>query len=121
MVFLKKRDTVSRRRLAVIASIITAVALLLLFLQKDSTPFHVGSAVEDVWSHIHTDAVSVGFSGKILPINKRIRWTADTTNIQSEARFSWGKKPFAIQKTNYSYSNGTITGADSDWVIFWPF
>ena len=115
------RLKVSRRRLGVIISIIAAVALLVLFLQKDSTPFHVGSPVEEVWTLIHTDAVSEGFSAKIVPINKRIRWIADTTNIQSEARFTFRNKPFAIQKTNYSYSNGTITGADSDWVILWPF
>ena len=115
------RLTRPRRRLAVIVSIIIAGALLVLFLQKDSTPFQVGSPVEEVWTHIHTDAVSEGYSAKIVPINKRIRWMADTTNIQSEARFMWRNKPFAIQKTNYSYSNGTITGADSDWVILWPF
>lgn len=115
------RLTKSRPRLAIIVSIIAAVGLLVLFLRWQSPPFHIGSAVEDVWSYIHTDAVPDGFSRKILPINKHTRWTADTTTIQSETRFSWGKKSLVIQKTVYAYSNGTITGVDSDWKIQWPF
>ena len=112
----------SRRRLVVIASILFASAgLLVLFVQWQSTPFQVGSAVDDVWSYIHTDAVSDGFSGKVLPINKRTRWTADTTTIQSETSFTWRKKPFATQKTVYSYSNGAVTDADSNWEMHWPF
>jgi hypothetical protein len=111
----------SRRRLAVIASIITAVVLLVLFMQWQSTPFHVGAAVDDVWTYIHTDGVSDGFSGKFVPINKRIRWMADATTIQSETSFTWGNSPFAIQKTVYSYTNGAITGADSNWKMQWPF
>jgi hypothetical protein len=77
--------------------------------------------VNDVWTYIHTNAVRGGLAAKILPINKRTRWIADTTTIQSETRFMWHKTPFAIQKTAYSYTNGTIIGADSDWEMRWPF
>ena len=111
----------SRRRLGVIVSIITAVGFLLLFLRWQSTPFAVGSKVDDVWDHIHTDAVSDGFSGSIVPVNKRIRWIANATSIRSETRFSWRNTAFATQKTIYSCTNGTITGANSDWELHWPF
>lgn len=102
-------------------SIITALMLLVLFLRSTSPPFHVGSGVNDVWSYIHTDAVSEGFSGKILPLNKRTRWATDITTIQSETLFSWGKRPLVVQKTVYPYTNGIITGVNSNWEIKWAF
>ena len=104
-----------------IVSIIIALGSLLLFVQLPSTPFDVGTPVNDVWSYIHTNAVSDGFAAKILPVNKRTRWMADITTIQSETRFSWHQKPFAIQKTVYAYTNGTVTGANTNWEIKWPF
>jgi hypothetical protein len=111
----------SPRRLAVLLSIITVAGLLALFLQWESPPIHVGSRVDDVWTYIHTNAVSDGLAGRILPINKSTRWIADATTIHSETRFNWHKRPFATQKTVYSYTNGAVTGADSDWQMQWPF
>ena len=111
----------SRRRLGVTASIITTIGLLVLFAQRQSTPFHVGSPVDEIWNYIHTDAVSDGFSGRIVPVNKSTRWMADITTVQAETSFTWRKKPFAIRTTVYSYRNGTVTDVKSHWKLQWPF
>jgi hypothetical protein len=111
----------SRRSLAMIVSLIILAGLAVFVAQKQSTPFHTGSAVDDIWNYIHMDAVSDRFSGRILSIHKSTRWTADLTTIKSETSFTWNKKSFAVHTTKYSYANGFVTHLDSGWKIEWPF
>lgn len=110
----------SPRRWAVI-SIIGIAGLAFFFAQKQTTPFHVGSAVDEIWDYIHTDAGAGEFSVSILPIHKRTDWAADLTTIKAETSFTWRKTSFAIRRTVYSYNNGFVTGMRSKWEIKWPF
>jgi hypothetical protein len=109
--------TGSRRRWAIILSMIGIAGVALFFVQKPSTPFHVGSSVEDIWNYIHTDAASDGFSLRILPITKTTRWVADVETVKAETSFIWKKTSFAIQTTMYSYQNGIVTEVHSKWKI----
>ena len=111
----------SRRRWIVIILIISIAGLAFLFAQTQTTPFHVGSAVDEIWDYIHTEAGAGEFSVTILPIHKRTDWVADLTTIKSETSFTCHKTSFAIRRTVYSYNNGFVTGVHSKWEIQWPF
>ena len=111
----------SRSRLAVIVAIITLVIATVFYRQKQTTPFYVGSAVDEIWDYIHTDAVPDRFATRILPIHKSTVWTADLTTIKAETSFTCRKTSFAIRRTVYSYGDGVVTGVRSKWEIKWPF
>jgi hypothetical protein len=100
---------------------VALAGLALFFAQRPSTPFHIGSPVDDIWNYIHTDAASDGFSLTILPITKSTRWIADVTTVKAESSFTWKKTALAVQTTVYSYENGVVTAVHSKWKVHWPF
>ena len=111
----------SRRRWAIILSIVGIAGVALFFAKRPSTPFHVGSPVDEIWNYIHTDAASDGFSLRILPITKSTGWTADVATVKAETSFTWKKTSIAVQTTVYSYKNGVVTEVHSKWKIQSPF
>ena len=100
---------------------VTIAGFAFFFAQRPSTPFHVGSAVDEIWNYIHTDASPDRFSLGFLPITKSTRWIADVSTIKAETSFIWKKTSLAVQTTVYSYQNGVVTEVHSRWKLQWPF
>lgn len=109
---------IKRYRVAMVGGVIFAVVCVIV-LRIHSTPFHVGSTPDEVWSYIHT---TPSRNTNIVGVVSDTHWSADATTVKSDATMTWRGRPLGVVKTIYYFNDNTnIVSIESSMKFAWPF